>query len=123
MPALAHERALALISLPHRTLHRHWDMARVGARTCGTPARAGRCSELLLLELPSQSLERSPEDPLQVRGPHQRLDVAELVAVLTRESALQPVAPRRDRSQLLWQAGSGRGSVRILYDMGPRGPI
>src|SRR5262249_12673559 len=62
MSGLAHERALAAVSLPHRALHVRRDVARAVSRALAARRRLRRGGELALLQDRDQQLQRAAKD-------------------------------------------------------------
>ncbi|HUQ03138.1 MAG TPA: hypothetical protein VM261_11635 [Kofleriaceae bacterium] len=141
----AHERALPLVPFVHRATNLRRDVGRV--RVCGARLRGTRPigrTELLLLELGQERVERRVEDDGQVARwiamTHERLRALELVARLLIDRHLQPEPLRRERlhTRRWWLADRpwgrfarfiarwrGRGGGRQRQDrvrhVGPRG--
>ena len=133
-PALADERALALIALPDGALHLGRNMAGIGAAGCPAAARPwlrGR-RELLLLELPRQGIEGPVEHLRDIARrelvAHQRLDVLELLVRGPSDRELEREAPGRKRldpglrdGRLNWPRGQLTGDREGLD--WPRGQL
>src|SRR5262249_6574658 len=115
MALLAHERALATVTLPDRVLHVSRNVPRIGRRILPGPVlRAG--AELLLLELFDREIQRSIQDggeiPVWELVAQERPGMMELVESFLADADTKVVAPARDRRHF------GRATPRLNW---PRG--
>src|SRR5262249_15467988 len=101
MPGVAHERALASVSLPYRALHLVGDVPRARGRVLPALSRPRRRCEPAPLDLRDQCLERAAKDLPDATAagawPQQAPDVAEIVVHLLvhREVGLVRVCRQR----------------------------